>query len=217
MTDLRFRVEGAEPIPFATDPQIALRVRVYNPLPQRRIHGALLRCQVRVRVERRAYGAAEEQRLVELFGERNRWGTTMHDLLWALPALSVPAFDTGVEVDLALPCSFDFDVGITKYLHALDGGVLPLSLVFRGTVFFGTAAAPIQVAQIHGSKGASYALPLAVWQRVREAHYPDTSVVALRRDLFERLVRFKVRGGWPTLDHALERLLPPDEARKEPS
>ena len=43
---------------------------------------------------------------------------------------------TGVtEVDLALPCTYDFDVTGSRYLHAVGDGTVPLVLLFSGTVF----------------------------------------------------------------------------------
>ncbi len=43
---------------------------------------------------------------------------------------------TGItEVDLALPCTYDFEVTGSRYLHALGDGTIPLALLFSGTIF----------------------------------------------------------------------------------
>ena len=38
-------------------------------------------------------------------------------------------------IDVPVPCTFDFNVAMTKYVYGLDDGELPTSLLFSGTVF----------------------------------------------------------------------------------
>ena len=47
----------------------------------------------------------------------------------------VQGFTGATEVDLPLPCTYDFEVAAAKYLHALRDGDVPLLLLFSGTVF----------------------------------------------------------------------------------
>lgn len=41
-----------------------------------------------------------------------------------------------------------------------------------------------------------------------DAHYPNLAWLCLRRDVFDRLYRYKMESGAPTWEQALERLLP---------
>ena len=51
----------------------------------------LLRCQIQIEPVRRRYTPQEQQRLVELFGEPERWSQTLRPLLWENLNVSVPA------------------------------------------------------------------------------------------------------------------------------
>ena len=50
-------------------------------------------------------------------------------------AAMVQGFTGTTEVDLPMPCTYDFEVTGSKYLHALRDGFVPLLLLFSGTVF----------------------------------------------------------------------------------
>ena len=59
----------------------------------------------------------------------------MHPLLWANVNVSVPGFTGSTVVDVPVPCTFDFNIAVTKYIYGLEQGELPTSLLFSGTVF----------------------------------------------------------------------------------
>ena len=81
------------------------------------------------------------------------------------------------EIDLPLPCTYDFEVAGTKYLHALRDGDIPLLFLFSGTVFTrGTTG--FSVAQVPWDREARYRLPVAVWRDLMEAYFPGTRVAA---------------------------------------
>ena len=42
-----------------------------------------------------------------------------------------------------------------------------------------------------------------------DAHYPNAAWLCLQRDVFEKLLDYKVRNGIPTFERALEELLQP--------
>ena len=76
--------------------------------------------------------------MVDLFGDRSRWGQTMQPMQLAFLTQVLPGF-TG-ELRLrpdACRCSYDVDVAAHKYLAALEDGEVPLLLLFSGTVFTG--------------------------------------------------------------------------------
>jgi Family of unknown function (DUF6084) len=165
-----------------------------------------LRAQVQIEPTRRRYTAPEQERLKELFGEPERWSTSLHPLLWANLNVNVPGFSGSTLIDLPVPCTFDFNVAITKYVYGLENGELPTSLLFSGTVFH-AGPTGLQIAQIPWDREASYRVPVRIWKEMMDLHYPDTAWIMLRREVFERLYEFKTRHGLPTWEQAVERLL----------
>jgi Family of unknown function (DUF6084) len=207
MPDLNFSVEGADLVPFAVAPTLALKLRVQNAGPEERIESVMLQCQVQIEATQRRYSTAEQPRLLDLFGEPERWGKTVRTMLWTNASVNVRPFTGSTLVDLHIPCTFDFNVAATKYFHALEAGEVPLALLFSGTIFYEHAEHGLQVSQISWNKEAHYRLPVAVWRQVIDHYYPNTSWLTLRRDVFDRLNEFKMRNSIPTWDQALERLL----------
>src|SRR5947209_4280163 len=136
MPDLTFEVEGAGAVPYAASPTLALKLRVTNGEAGEPIQTIVLRCQIQIEATRRRYDAAEQERLRDLFGEPHRWGQTLRSTLWTNTSVVVPPFTGGTTFDLQLPCTFDFNVASTKYFAGLEGGEIPLCLLFSGTVFY---------------------------------------------------------------------------------
>lgn len=211
MPDLNFDVESAEVLPFAASPVLVFKLRITNRLAEETIHNVMLRCQIQLEVTRRRYSEADQARLHDLFGEPERWGDTLRNMLWTHVSAIVPPFTGSVLIDLQVPCTFDFNVAATKYFAGLDDGEVPLALLFSGTIFYAASHGALQVAQISWDKEAHYRLPVLVWQAMMEAYYPNTAWLCLRRDAFERLVRYKMQHGLPTFEQALESLLPESE------
>jgi hypothetical protein len=212
MPDLGFEVEGAEAVPYAVSPSLALKLRVRNADDLEPIQSVVLRCQIQLEVARRQYNAGERERLHDLFGEPPRWGRTLRPLLWANTNVLVPPFTASTVVDLQLPCTFDFNVATTKYFAGLEEGDIPLTLLFSGTIFYKAESGALQIAQISWEKEAGYRLPVLVWRELMDSYYPNTAWLCLRRDVFDRLSGYKTRRGLPTFERALERLLAaPDE------
>ncbi len=207
MPDLTFEVEKAEAVPFAAAPIIAFTLRVTNADPAETIHTVVLRCQIQLEVARRRYNPQEQQRLLDLFGEPDRWGQTLRSMLWTHATAVVPSFTGSTTVDLQVPCTFDFNVAATKYFHGLTEGELPLLLMFSGSVFYAGDSGELLVAPISWNKEARFRLPLQVWKEMMEAYYPNSAWLPLRKDVFERLYQYKVKNGIPTWEQAVERIL----------
>jgi Family of unknown function (DUF6084) len=203
--DLTFQVEGAEAMPHAATPQISCKVRVANSEPGA-IHSIALRAQVQIEPVRRRYTAAEQENLHELFGEPERWSKTLQSLLWANVNVTVPGFTGSTLIDLPVPCTFDFNVAVTKYIYGLENGDIPTSLLFSGTVFY-AAGMGLQIAQIPWDRGANYRLPVSVWKQMMDLYYPNTAWITLRRDVFDRLYKFKARYGLTTWEQTIDRML----------
>lgn len=205
MPDLRFQVEDVVPTPNAASPQLSFKLRITNAEPEP-IHSIALRAQVQVEPVRRRYSSEEQQKLKTLFGEPEQWSKSLLPLLWANVNVNVGAFTGGTLIDLPVPCTFDFNVAMTKYIYGLDGGELPTSLLFSGTVFHAGQMA-LQIAQIPWDREASYRVPVRVWKEMMDLYYPNGAWIQLRRDVFERLYEFKSHNGLPTWEQTVERML----------
>jgi hypothetical protein len=206
MPDLSFQIEGAQAVEYAAAPLLGFDLRVTN-TGSERIHTIALRCQIRIEAARRRYDARDQERLEDLFGEPHRWGQTLRSMLWTQASAIVPGFTGATRVELQVPCTFDFNVAAVKYFDGLRDGEIPLSFLFSGTVFYESEAGGLQVAPISWDKEAAFRLPVKPWKQMMDLYYPNSAWLCLRRDVFERLHRHKVRMGTPTWEEMLERLL----------
>jgi Family of unknown function (DUF6084) len=207
VSDLQLTVEGAEVVQFAAAPLLAFKVRIANTPNDQIVHTVALRAQIQIEVSRRKYDSNEQVRLLDLFGEPDRWGQTLRSLLWTHASVVVPGFTGSGLADIPVACTFDFNVAATKYFHGVTGGDLPLCFQFSGTVFYMGEDGTLQVAPISWDKESKYRLPVKVWKDLMDAHYPNSAWLSLRRDTFEKLSQFKMREGIPTWDEALDRAL----------
>jgi hypothetical protein len=206
MPDLHFRVEGAEPERVAAAPLLLFKLRVTDAAPTP-VHAVVLRCQVRIEPARRRYSAAEQDRLLDLFGTPERWGQTLRPMLWTQVSATLPPFAGNCVAGLPVPCGYDFSLAATKYFTALEGGDLPLCFLFSGTIFYEGPGGALQVAQVPWDREANFRLPAATWQALTDLYYPNSAWLCLRKDVLDRLTRYRGREGLATWEQALERLL----------
>jgi uncharacterized protein DUF6084 len=209
--DLSFQVEGAEVVPFAVSPLLSFKLRIANANAGEQIQTVGLRCQIQIETTKRHYTAEEKESLRDLFGEPERWGHTLRAMLWTHATANVTPFKGSVLVDLHVPCTFDFNVAATKYFAGLEGGEVPLNLMFSGTVFYEGGERGLQATQIPWDREAHFRLPVSVWKEMMDHYYPNSAWLRLRRDVFERLYRYKMRRGIPTWEQTLESLMPNDD------
>ena len=215
MPELHFQIEGAEAVPHAATPLIALKLRITNFPATETIHAITLRCQVQIEPAKRRYVPNEQEKLLDLFGTPERWARTVKPLLWMNTSVAVPRFTGELLVDLELPCTFDFNVAATKYFHALDSGDIPVAVMFSGTLFYEGPEGTLQISQVPWDRESSYRLPVAVWREMMEMHHPNSAWLCLRRDSFEQLYIYKVRHGLPTFEQAIAKALAAAEASAE--
>lgn len=222
MPDLDFKVESAEAVPYAAAPTISFKLRlreapaVANATPTP-IHSVALRCQIRLEPGRRRYSPEEQTALVELFGEPHRWGQTVRSMLWTHASIVVPPFTGEAIIDLPIPCTFDFNVATTKYFGALRDGLIPLTFLFSGTIFYASEEdGSLQVAQISWEKEAEFRLSVEIWRKMMQLYYPNTAWVCLRKDIFDRLQEYKRGRAMPSWEQAIESLLDQAEERIAP-
>lgn len=211
MPDLSFQVYEAEPEAYAASPLLVFKLGVANADVEEPIHTIALRCQIQIEALRRRYSPEEQERLHDLFGEPERWSQTLRTMLWTHANVVVASFTGSTVVKLPVPCTFDFNVAATKYFAGLGEGDIPLILQFSGTIFYVGSGGALQVAQVPWNREARYRLPIKVWQEMMDIYYPNSAWLRLRRDVFDRLYRHKMRCGLPTWEQTIESLLPTDE------
>jgi len=215
VTELRFSVLGVAPEAYAASPVLTVRLGIAE-LSGAVIHAIALRVQVRIEPQRRAYTDVEERGLLDLFGHRDRWSNTLRPFTWTHCTALVPGFAGETEVDLPLPCTYDFEVSASKYLDALTDGQIPIELLFSGTVFTrgetgfggkGFGDRGFQVEQVSWAAAASHQLPVATWRAVMDEHFPNSAWIRVGRESFTALKEFKAEHGLLHWDDALELLL----------
>jgi hypothetical protein len=200
-----FAVLEVGPQPYSVAPILSARVGIAS-LADEPVHAIALRAQVRIQPSRRRYSDEEGAGLTDLFGARERWRDTQRSFLWMHCATMVPGFSGGAEVDMPMPCTYDFEVTGSKYLHALRDGSVPLLFLFSGTVFIkGTGGFAIQ--QIPWDREDTFDMPVSVWQELMAAHFPNTGWVRLHRDTLDELAAYKSGHGLLGFDDAVTRLL----------
>ena len=214
MPNLDFRVEGAEVPAFAAIPSLLFKLRIEN-LEEEPIRSVALNTQIRIAATQRHYEPAEQERLLEVFGEPHRWGNTLRSLLWTHTVLQVPPFSGSTVVDMPVPCTYDLEVVAAKYFYALEGGEVPLEFLFSGTVFYAGQGGGLQVARISWEKDAEFRLPVRLWKEMMERYFPNSAWIRLHRDAFDQLYDYKIRRGLPTWETAIEALLHASEQEVE--
>jgi hypothetical protein len=106
-----------------------------------------------------------------------------------------------------MPCTFDLNVAVTKYFHALEDGDAPLLFLFSGSIFYEAEDGRLQVGQISWNKECAYRMPLRAWRHIMEQHFPNSAWLYLRRDIFDQLYAYKRQRGFGTWEAAIVRLL----------
>ena len=214
MPDLNFRVEGAEVLEFAAVPSLLFKLRIENG-EEEPIRSVALNTQIRIAATQRHYDTMEQERLLEVFGEPNRWRNTLRSLLWTHTVLQVPPFSGSTVVDMPVPCTYDLEVIAAKYFYALEDGEVPLELLFSGTVFYAGENGRLQVARISWEKEAEFRLPVRLWKEMMEHYFPNSAWIRLRKDAFDRLYDYKAHRGLPTWEAVIEALLHTSEQEVE--
>jgi hypothetical protein len=191
---------------YAAAPTMVFRLRITE-FTGVRMHAIALRCQIRIEPARRRYVEGEAERLLELFGETPQWGESLKPMQFAAVGVVVPSFTGATEVDVPVPCTYDFEVGAAKYLHALAGGEVPMLLLFSGTAFRRTDDGRFEVEQVPWSLESRYRVPVAVWRELMDRFFPGSGWIRVHRDTLDALQRFKAEGALPTWEDAFAALL----------
>ena len=84
----------------------------------------------------------------------------------------VPSFTGSARFELELPCTYDHEVGATRYFNGLDGGEAPLRFHFNGTIIWEGDDGRMQLTQVPWDCSARFQMPVSAWRAMIEAHYP---------------------------------------------
>jgi hypothetical protein len=205
MNRFAITVLGATPAAQTAAPGIAFCLRVEN-IAGGLVQAALLRCHIRIEPTGRAYSDAERARLYELFGDQSQWARNLHPVTWGHAAFALPSFEKLVDMEVVVPCTYDMEVGASKYLHAVRDGQIAVQFLFGGTVFV-RGKAGLQIEPVSWDTEASYRMPAAIWHEAMAQFFPGGGWLRVSQETIDRLQAFRGRQAAVTWDDALDTLL----------
>ena len=202
---LRFAVRDATAVEHAAVPTLEFAVSIDS--GETPIRSILLDTQIQIAARQRDYGEEADAGLEELFGTRDRWGSTLRTLPWTRTTVVVPPFSGATTIHVGVPCTYDLEVTASRYFSALHDGDVPLEFLFSGSVFFTAANGLLQTTRIGWDQDADFRMPVAVWREMMDRHFAGSAWVRLRRDEYERLVAYKATHALRTWEETIETLL----------
>ncbi len=197
-----FWVLDAVAVPHSAAPTLSFRMRVRES-SERPVYTIALTAQIQLEAAERPHDAATKARLLDVFGEPERWGDTARGVLWARPELLVPSFTGSTQFELQVVCSTDLELATTRYLEAVPDGDAPLAFHFSGSVIYEEGGDRIQVSRVPWHVTAQFRLPLETWRKA----CGDGGLVRVGGDTFLELRRYASERGLHTEDAAIEDLL----------
>jgi hypothetical protein len=208
-----FAVLGLELVEDAAAPTLRFRLGVSEP-GEREIFTIALTAQINVEPARREYDAPTRERLVDLFGEPERWPATTHPFLWTNATTLVPSFTGAAVFTLPVPATFDLEVAAARYFNSLPDGEAPLAFHFSGSILLRGDDGRVQVVSVPWSCTTTWRMPVATWRDLMRRHFPGRSWIALQEDTVERLARYRRDHGLHSFDACVERMLGRDDAER---
>lgn len=214
MPNLKFEIISSEVKQYSVVPTLAFRLQITNDVENEEVYAAALKCQVMIEAIKRTYNEESKDKLHELFGEPFRWDETLRTFFWTIMNVPVPRFTGKTVVEVAIPCSEDQALAAGKYFYAVGAdGYVPLAFLFSGTLFYKDPDGNLQVTLIPWEKEALCKMPANLWQEMMDTHFPNSRWMRVRKDIYDRLVRYKAQSAFATLENCLESLI--DEALKD--
>jgi hypothetical protein len=204
--ELDFGVEGASTQDPGALPTILFELRIES-LGGHPVRSVLLDTQVQIAARRRRYEAADQERLADIFGAPESWGTNLRTLPWVRTTSVVPPFEASTSIELPLTCSYDLDVIANRYFGGLSGGAVPLEFLFSGTVLYTDAGGALQASRVSWEKEASFELPVSLWQQTLERHFPGTAWIRVSQETHRHLEAERARRGEADLEGTLAYLI----------
>jgi len=213
MPNLKFEIISSEVKEMAIMPTLAFKLQITNEAENEEVYAAALKCQVMIEAIKRTYNVESKDKLHELFGEPFRWDETLRSFFWTIVNIPVPRFTGKTVVEVTIPCSEDQALAAGKYFYAVANGDVPLAFLFSGTLFYKDPDGNLQVTLIPWEKEAFCKMPANLWQQMMDSHFPNSRWLRVRKDIYDRLVRYKSHSAFATLENCLEAIL--DEALKD--
>lgn len=177
------------------------------------IRSLALNVQLRIAATRRGYDEQAERRLYELFGAPEQWSRSLRSLHWTNVGLQVGPFSGTTIAELPVPCSYDLELTATRYFSALSDGEVPVELLFSGSLFYATDGG-LRVAPLPWDREAEARMPVEVWRRAIDRHFPGSAWLRLGRPSFEALHAYRARRALTSWEQTIDSLL--REAGEEP-
>lgn len=205
-----FEVIDVDHVERAAAPTLRFRISVTD-ASERPVYTIALSALITIEPSKRSYAPEERERMLELFGEPERWASTTENFRWSQADVLVPRFTGETIFELPVPCTYDHEVAASKYLGGLVDGHAPLRIHFNGTVFYEADDGRLQLLTVPWDCSARFAMPVEAWQRMMQAHYPFRRWIPLDAHTFDRLVALRAKRGLPTFDATLDALLSDDE------
>jgi hypothetical protein len=171
------------------------------------VYTIALTCQLNIDPARRRYDDQARERLVELFGEPQRWGATTHSFMWTKQSVLVPSFTTESSFEIAAACTYDLEVAAAKYFYSVTDGQIPLTFLMSGSILYREEGGALKIVQVPWNKQARFSLPVETWREMIDHHYPNGSWITLHNDTVDALQRYKAAHGLPSFDDAVAQLL----------
>lgn len=126
-------------------------------------------------------------------------------LYWGTIHVIVPSpINVGQSVECTgrLPCPYDVDLSVSKYLSVV-GDEIPLKVEFYGSYTFPSSP----FIGLIPKTPKDYALPSTRWKRMLHDYYKDILWIAVRKDTFEGLKKILEERELHTHDEAIRSLL----------
>ncbi len=213
MPNLKFEIISSEVKPYAVLPTIAFKLQISNDVENEEVYAASLKCQLMIEAVKRSYNEESKDKLHELFGEPFRWDETLRSFFWMILNIPVPRFTGKTVVEVAVPCSEDQALAAGKYFYAVSDGTVPLAFLFSGTLFYKDPEDNLQVTLIPWEKEALYKMPAILWKEMMNTYFPNCRWIRVRKDIYDRLIKYKAETTFPTLENCLDSIL--DEVLKD--
>ncbi len=201
-----FEVLDAQPVERAASPTLRFEVRATDrsELP---VYMIALSVLITIEPAKRSYDGPTRERLIELFGEPERWATTTTSFRWTQADVFVPGFAETTTFSIPVACTYDLEVAASKYFHGVEDGEAPLRFHFSGTVFYEAENGSMQQLRIPWDRSVRYSMPVAAWDEMIAAHYPYRAWIPVHTETLARLARRKATLGLPTFDATAAKLL----------
>ena len=202
---LTFAVRGVTAVQHAAVPTLDFEVAIG--CGETSVRSILLDVQIQIAARQRDYGEEADAGLEELFGTRDRWGTTLRTLPWTRTTVVVPPFTGATTIHVSIACTYDLEVAASRYFTALHDGEVPLEFLFSGSVFFAGSGGLLQTTRIGWDQDADYRMPVAVWREMMDRHFAGSAWLRVRRSEFERLAAYRGRHTLRSWEETIDALL----------